>query len=451
MGIFDKLGFNKKSSHYLLEKALDEKDTFLIDRDGIQIMASSLIGKILEVVECSCGITARKGENGVVFSRGIKPLGLVTDADSYQVLCFKKDLVIIHNRLFKSYDILVSNGLKSIVYSDSEFHSSTLLDNDVFYLYYKYKKEDRCVSYIVRVSKEEGCRFIEIENISNIKLFKGFDGTSLYLMCKEQSKYLLNICEVFKNKGDKAELIEWDEYLEALSNTGVDQAEAFGSHKDYTFHFKAFLNSKEEFLQSYSYLTEGEYDDTVKYLKLSNNGRLGENIGVKTKPYFLKEHEDGSVSYIHRKDRVEVFSDKVGCRNNVFLKEEKEVNIKEYKLNDYQIKEFDKVLSNIRKLLKSANMSGTAILYELHNVIYLDVGMERFYSEGNTFKSFNDTVSEKVLGVLSTYVNNTIKSLVRNVPLKVKKIYFTVDGGNLTRGVIRKSSEEKGSVEVLLK
>ena len=123
-------------------------------------------------------------------------------------------------------------------------------------------------------------------------------------------------------------------------------------------------------------------------------------------------------------------------------------------LSTVQIGILDKVLMNLRKLLKSYNLTGTWILHEKDMVVYLEGkdGCVGLYMNGDrlNFYVLNGIFSRVDSGMLLSFIEKTLSLLESRVPFSIKRISFSLNCRNFSMGEIF-DSEESGSIEVALR
>lgn len=123
-------------------------------------------------------------------------------------------------------------------------------------------------------------------------------------------------------------------------------------------------------------------------------------------------------------------------------------------LSTVQIGILDKVLMNLRKLLKSYNLTGTWILHERDMVVYLEGkdGCVGLYMNGDRldFYVLNGIFSRVDRGMLLSFIEKTLSLLESRVPFSIKRISFSLNCRNFSMGEIF-DSEESGSIEIALR
>lgn len=128
-----------------------------------------------------------------------------------------------------------------------------------------------------------------------------------------------------------------------------------------------------------------------------------------------------------------------------------EQNIEDnFVLSDKQIKIFNSILINIRKLLLQSGISGTVVLYDNDGIVQLicskgTVSLKSLYNPLDI--SFSTDLDMKLL---RNFIIKTVELLVNHIPFAIKKVSFSVSNENLCFGKLYNSEEEEGSLVVEL-
>ena len=122
-----------------------------------------------------------------------------------------------------------------------------------------------------------------------------------------------------------------------------------------------------------------------------------------------------------------------------------------FSLSSKQVLLFNKILFNIRKFLLRRGLVGTARLYERSGVIYLTAGgvCYTYFNGKVSVKGIEGTNKEKETAV--KFIEGTVSLLCSKVPFSIKSLKFSVSNDPLSSGSMVGSSDEPGSIDIVLK
>lgn len=122
-----------------------------------------------------------------------------------------------------------------------------------------------------------------------------------------------------------------------------------------------------------------------------------------------------------------------------------------FSLSSEQVLLFNKILFNIRKFLLRRGLVGTARLYERSGVIYLTAGgvCYTYFNGKVSVKGIEGTNKEKETAV--KFIEGTVNLLCSKVPFSIKSLKFSVSNDPLSSGSMVDSSDEPGSIDIVLK
>lgn len=119
-------------------------------------------------------------------------------------------------------------------------------------------------------------------------------------------------------------------------------------------------------------------------------------------------------------------------------------------LSSMQVVTFNKIFSNLKKLLKRFNYCGSACLYERDGYAHLSMNEELLASVSlsalNT--GFNSTnIPNKTI---NEFIIKTIQLLSKYVNFSINAVYFSVSEFDFYRGTFKDSKIEKGAIDIVL-
>ena len=119
-------------------------------------------------------------------------------------------------------------------------------------------------------------------------------------------------------------------------------------------------------------------------------------------------------------------------------------------LSSMQVVTFNKIFSNLKKLLKRYNYCGSACLYGRDGYAHLSVNEELLASVSlsalNT--GFNSTnIPNKTI---NEFIIKTIQLLSKYVNFSINAVYFSVSEFDFYRGTFKDSKIEKGAIDIVL-